>query len=164
SVTRMRSPSKPAATGLFRPFPVRTWRIAPLEARTTVTELGVKWGIQRFDPSNAGRPGCAATVTVWRTEPDPLNFRRTPSSWSVTQMFAPSKRIPPGDVAPDPTVTVATVQGVTMVGGEAIETEPGGPKFAVQRREPSYAIAPGPAPRSVATVVTTPAGWLGLIV
>ena len=38
-VTRMRCPSKAAELGPFRPLPVRVARIAPLEARTTVTEV-----------------------------------------------------------------------------------------------------------------------------
>ena len=56
-VTRMRWPSKAAAEGSFNPLPVNVWMTAPVEARTTETELEEALGTQMFVPSKAGSSG-----------------------------------------------------------------------------------------------------------
>jgi hypothetical protein len=60
----------------------------------------------------------------------------------------------------NPVVTVVTVQGIDGP-GVTIETEL--PKLAVQTRAPSKATPWGTFPKSLATVVTAPAAWLGSI-
>ena len=52
-VTSTRSPSNAAPWGVTSPLPVSVARIAPVEARTTVTEGAVE-GTQMFVPSKTG--------------------------------------------------------------------------------------------------------------
>ena len=155
-VTRMRWPSKAAAEGPSNPLPVSVWMTAPVDARTTVTELGERLGTQMFVPSKAGCSGrfdghgldAAGRISLKR----PLPFR------SVTQMLAPSKRMPIGlSKSPE---TVVTAHGV-VAPGVTMDTEPD--VFAVQMRAPSKAMPRGPAPRLLVTVVTAPAGCAGSI-
>src|SRR5262245_27137358 len=64
SVIRILSPSKAAAIGWARPLPVSVARTAPVDARTTLTELGLKLGTHTAFPSKIGRLGAGPTVTV----------------------------------------------------------------------------------------------------
>src|SRR5262249_39408715 len=74
--TRTRCPSNAAARGTFKPLPVSVASTAPLEARTTETELLSRLAAQMFVPSKTGNCGPAPIVTVCRTAPEPSSLRR----------------------------------------------------------------------------------------
>jgi hypothetical protein len=93
-VTSMRSPSKAATNGVSNPLPVSVARIAPVNARTTVTVFELPLGTQMFVPSKTGNPGPLPTVTVWMMAPFESSSNSLPVS--VTHMLAPSYRIPWG--------------------------------------------------------------------
>src|SRR5262249_29400485 len=113
---------------------------------------------QRLGPSKAGICTAVPTVTVSRIAPSASTLRIVPGPASETQMFEPSKTTPLGDA--NPVDTVVAVQGIEAV-GVTIEMEE--PKlFAVQTRSPSKAAAVEPFPRLLATVVTAPAGPVGV--
>src|SRR5215813_5373720 len=172
-VTRTRSPLNATEMGAAMPA-VSVCRTAPVEARTTVTEALPVLGTQMFDPSKAGCWGVKPTVTDWRIAPEALSFTSVPGELkpsgregegplaegtaSVIQTLLPSKTAPM--TAPNPVVTVVTVQGGAAP-GVTIDMEL---PFAVQTRAPSNAIPFAGPPRFVATVVTAPAGCAGSIV
>src|SRR5262249_54517176 len=77
--SRMRCPSNAAAVGTFKPLPVRVASTAPVEARTTETELEIRLGTQTFVPSKTGKFGSVPTVTVCKMAPEPSSLRRVPA-------------------------------------------------------------------------------------
>src|SRR5262249_27783129 len=89
-VTRIRCPSKAAALGAFKSFPVRVANTTPLEARTTETEADPLLGTQMFVPSKMGCLGEEPTVEVTRIPPFPSSFRSVPAVLSVIHTFEPS--------------------------------------------------------------------------
>src|SRR5262249_53316532 len=151
-------PSKAAAKGVPRPLPVRTERIDPVDARTTLT-TPLALGTQMLEPSKTGCCGVPPRVTVWRMAPAPLSLKRLPAVWSATQMLAPSKTTPVG--SEKPVVTVVAVHGIEAPGVRIEMDDDCG--LVVQTFAPSKAMPVDPPPSVLATVVTTPAGWLGSI-
>jgi hypothetical protein len=65
-----------------------------------------------FVPSKTGNSGPLPTVTVWMMAPFESILNRLPEAASVTQMLAPSYRIPWGVV--NPAVMVLTLWGLRV--------------------------------------------------
>lgn len=57
-VINIRSPSNAGMNGPFSPLPVSVARIAPVDARTTVTLFAAELGTQIFVPSKTGNFAC----------------------------------------------------------------------------------------------------------
>jgi hypothetical protein len=103
-VTSIRSPSNAAACGPFNPLPVSVASTAPVDARTTYMPFEPS-GTQMFVPSKTGNLGLLPRVTVWMMAPFESSLKRRPGTVppSVTQILAPSYRIPIGELNPDVT-------------------------------------------------------------